>query len=186
MVVYQRPGGKPSLTNPDYPIYSQKCGGKLDDSDHDAAVELYKGVSQARDLLAIGARSPVKATEKALGAFPITAKGRVSVCPRCQKWSLDFHGDAARLQKAVQRFHEVLVAGSQSGSACGDGGSRRHLQGIGETLELADRRSSCHGQVSSVLAHDPFNQWADDAARAIARRARIHAEEGRVLSWVSG
>jgi hypothetical protein len=114
MVVYERPEGEPSLTSPDYPIYCQNCGGKLYDSDHDAAVELYKGLSRARDLLAIGARSPAQATEKALGAFPIAAKGQVSVCPRCQKWSHDFHGDAARLQKAVQRFHEVLVAGSKA------------------------------------------------------------------------
>jgi hypothetical protein len=74
-------------------------------------VELYKGLGRARDLLAIGARSPAQATEKALGTFAIAAKGQVSVCPRCQKWSHDFHGDAARLQKAVQRFHEVLAAG---------------------------------------------------------------------------
>jgi hypothetical protein len=114
MVVYQRPGGKPSLTNPDYPIYSQKCGGKLDDSDHDAAVELYKGVSQARDLLAIGARSPAQATEKALGTFPVAPKGQVSVCPRCQKWSHDFHSDAARLRKAVERLHVELVAGRKA------------------------------------------------------------------------
>jgi hypothetical protein len=114
MVVYERPEGKASLTNPHYPIYCQNCGEKLHDSDHDAAVELYKGVGRARDLLAIGARSPAEATEKALGAFPIAAKGQVTVCPRCQKWSHDFHGDAARLQKAVQRFHEVLVAGSKA------------------------------------------------------------------------
>jgi hypothetical protein len=95
MVVYQRPEGKASLTNPDYPIYCQKCGGKLYDSDHDAVVELYKGVGRARDLLAIGARSPAQATEKALNTFPVAAKGQVSTCPRCQKWSHDFHGDAA-------------------------------------------------------------------------------------------
>jgi hypothetical protein len=114
MVVYERPEGKPSLTNPDYPIYCQNCGGKLYDSDHDAAVELYKGVSRARDLLAIGASSPAQATEKALGTFPVAVKGQVSVCPLCQKWSHDFHGDAARLRKAVERPHEQLVAGRKA------------------------------------------------------------------------
>jgi hypothetical protein len=114
MVVYQRPEGKPSLTNPDYPIYCQKCGGKLYDSDHDAVVELYKGVSRARDLVAIGARSPAQATEKALGTFPVAAKGQVSMCPLCQKWSHDFHGDAAKLKKVVERLHEELVAGRKS------------------------------------------------------------------------
>ncbi len=111
MAVYERTEGKSSLTNPDYPMYCQKCGGRFYDSDHDAAVELYKGVSGARDLLAIGARSPAQATEKALGTFPVTLNGQVSVCPRCQKWSHDFHGDAARLQKVVERLHDELVAG---------------------------------------------------------------------------
>jgi hypothetical protein len=116
MVVYERPEGKPSVTNPDYPIYCERCGGKFYDSDHDAAVELYKGLSRARDLLAIGGRSPAQATEIALGTFPVAAKGQASVCPRCQKWSHDFLGEAATLQKAVQRFHEVLVAGSKGES----------------------------------------------------------------------
>jgi hypothetical protein len=110
MGVYQRTEGKPS-TNPDYPMYCQNCGGKFYDSDHDAAVELYKGIGGARDLLAIGASSPAEATEKALGMFPVAAKGQVAMCPLCQKWSHDFHGDAARLHKAVARVHEELLAG---------------------------------------------------------------------------
>lgn len=110
MVVYQRTEGKPYV-NPEYPMYCEKCNGKFYDSDHDAAVELYKGVSGARDLLAIGAKTPAQAIEKALGTFSVAAKGQVSMCPRCQEWSHDFHGDAARVHQAAVRVHEELVAG---------------------------------------------------------------------------
>jgi hypothetical protein len=110
MAIYQRPKGRASITNPNYPFCCPRCRTNLHDHDYDSAMELQKGAFRADAAIKRGDLGKASdATGAALSAYVVPKSGVAIMC-KCG-WSYDLRADAFAVQAAVEELHSHLLGG---------------------------------------------------------------------------